>query len=78
MVVGKIIELRIIPILELHIVKVDIGTEYRMCMWCPQLFEGAVVPFAKLGGRVGDLEIKEVSIAGVVSRGMCCSKRNWE
>lgn len=76
-VVGKIIEINDHPnSKKLHLVKVDIGSEVVECVCgAPNVFVGAVVPFAKLGGRVGDLEIKEVPIAGVVSRGMCCSEK---
>ena len=50
---------------KLHLVTVDIGTDkIEMCLWSPNIFVGAIVPFAKLGGQVGDLEIKEVEIAG--------------
>ena len=76
-VVGRIIEINDHPNSQkLHLVKVDIGSEVvEVVCGAPNVFVGAVVPFAKLGGRVGDLEIKEVPIAGVVSRGMCCSEK---
>jgi len=76
-VVGKIVEIREHPnSKKLHLVKVDIGTEVVDCVCgAPNIFVGAVVPFAKLGGRVGELEIKETKIAGEVSRGMCCSEK---
>lgn len=76
-VVGKIIEINNHPnSKKLHIVKVDIGSDVvEVVCGAPNVFVGAVVPFAKLGGRVGDLEIKEVPIAGVVSAGMCCSEK---
>lgn len=76
-VVGKIVEIADHPnSKKLHLVKVDIGSEIVDCVCgAPNVFVGAVVPFAKLGGRVGDLEIKEAQIAGVVSHGMCCSEK---
>ncbi|MDF2539221.1 MAG: hypothetical protein K0S76_2242, partial [Herbinix sp.] len=76
-VVGKIIEINDHPnSKKLHLVKVDIGSEVVACVCgAPNVFVGAVVPFAKLGGQVGDLEIKEAFIAGVVSHGMCCSEK---
>jgi len=76
-VVGKIVEIKDHPnSKKLHLIKVDIGSEIVECVCgAPNIFVGAVVPFAKLGGRVGDLEVKEVPIAGVVSRGMCCSEK---
>lgn len=76
-VVGKIVEVKDHPnSKKLHLVKVDIGSEIVDCVCgAPNVFVGAVVPFAKLGGQVGDLEIKEVKIAGEISRGMCCSEK---
>lgn len=76
-VVGKIIEIQDHPnSKKLHLVKVDIGSEIiEVVCGAPNVFVGAVIPFAKLGGRVGELEIKEVPIAGVVSKGMCCSEK---
>lgn len=76
-VVGKIIEINDHPnSKKLHLVKVDIGTEViEVVCGAPNVFVGAMIPFAKLGGRVGDLDIKEVPIAGVVSGGMCCSEK---
>lgn len=76
-VVGKIIEISDHPNSKrLHLVKVDIGTEVVGCVCgAPNVFVGAIVPFAKLGGQVGDLEIKEAKIAGETSHGMCCSEK---
>ncbi len=76
-VVGKIIEINDHPnSKKLHLVKVDIGTEVVGCVCgAPNVFVGAVVPFARLGGQVGDLEIKEAKIAGETSHGMCCSEK---
>jgi len=76
-VVGKIIEINDHPnSKKLHLVKVDIGSEVIGCVCgAPNVFVGAVVPFAKIGGQVGDLEIMEAKIAGEVSRGMCCSEK---
>lgn len=76
-VVGKITEVKEHPnSKKLHLVKVDIGTEIVDCVCgAPNVFEGAVVPFAKLGGQVGELEIREAKIAGETSRGMCCSEK---
>ncbi len=76
-VVGKIIEIKDHPnSKKLHLLKVDIGTEVVGCVCgAPNVFVGAIVPFAKLGGQVGDLEIKEATIAGEISHGMCCSEK---
>jgi phenylalanyl-tRNA synthetase beta chain len=76
-VVGKIIEINDHPnSKKLHLVKVDIGKEIVSCVCgAPNVFVGAVVPFATLGGQVGELEIKEATIAGEISHGMCCSEK---
>lgn len=76
-VVGKIIEIENHPnSKKLHLVKVDIGREIVDCVCgAPNVFIGAVVPFATLGGQVGELEIKEAKIAGEISHGMCCSEK---
>ena len=76
-VVGKIVEIKDHPnSKKLHLVKVDIGSEVVDCVCgAPNVFVGAVVPFAKLGGQVGELKIEEVKIAGVPSCGMCCSEK---
>jgi phenylalanyl-tRNA synthetase beta chain len=76
-VVGKIIEIKDHPnSKKLHLVKVDIGTEVVDCVCgAPNVFVGAIVPFATIGGQVGDLEIKEAKIAGETSHGMCCSEK---
>jgi phenylalanyl-tRNA synthetase beta chain len=76
-VVGKIIEIKDHPnSKKLHLVKVDIGREIVDCVCgAPNVFVGAVVPFATVGGQVGELEIKEAKIAGEISRGMCCSAK---
>ncbi len=75
-VVGKIIEIHDHPnSKKLHLLKLDIGSEIASCVCgAPNVFVGAIVPFAKLGGQVGDLEIKEAKVAGEVSYGMCCSE----
>ncbi|HBI73323.1 MAG TPA: phenylalanine--tRNA ligase subunit beta, partial [Lachnospiraceae bacterium] len=51
-VVGKIVEIKDHPnSKKLHLVKVDIGSEVVDCVCgAPNIFVGAVVPFAKLGG----------------------------
>ncbi len=76
-VIGKIIEINDHPnSKKLHLVKVDIGREVVDCVCgAPNVFVGAVVPFATLGGQVGELEIKEAKIAGEISHGMCCSEK---
>lgn len=61
---------------KLHLLKVDTGKEVVDCVCgAPNVFEGAYVAFATLGGQVGELEIKEAMIAGEKSCGMCCSEK---
>lgn len=76
-VVGKIVDIQDHPnSKKLHLVKVDVGTEVVDCVCgAPNVFVGAIVPFAKVGGQVGELVINEVKIAGETSRGMCCSEK---
>jgi phenylalanyl-tRNA synthetase beta chain len=76
-VVGRIIEIQDHPnSRKLHLVKVDIGKKVVDCVCgAPNVFVGAVVPFATLGGQVGELEIKEATIADKISCGMCCSEK---
>jgi phenylalanyl-tRNA synthetase beta chain len=76
-VIGKLVEIMEHPnSKKLHLVKVDIGSEIVDCVCgAPNIFVGAVVPFAKTGGKVSGIEIKEAMIAGVPSRGMCCSEK---
>jgi phenylalanyl-tRNA synthetase beta chain len=76
-VVGKIIEVNPHPnSKKLHLLKVDTGSEIVDCVCgASNVFKGAIVPFAKLGGQVGDMEIQEAKIAGKISSGMCCSEK---
>lgn len=76
-VVGRIIEVEKHPeSKKLHLLKVDTGTEIVDCVCgAPNVAEGLMVPFAKVGGQVGELEINEVKIAGYTSLGMCCSEK---
>jgi len=76
-VVGKVISMENHPnSKKLHLLKVDIGREVVDCVCgAPNVYEGAIVCFATLGGQVGELEILEAQIAGYASRGMCCSAK---
>lgn len=76
-IVAKILEVKAHPnSKKLHLLKVDTGTEVVDCVCgAPNVREGMIVPFAKLGGQVGELVIKEVEIAGERSCGMCCSEK---
>ncbi|SFR64959.1 phenylalanine--tRNA ligase subunit beta [Anaeromicropila populeti] len=76
-VVGEILEIADHPkSKKLHLLKVNVGDEIVDCVCgAPNVFVGAYVPFAKVGGMVGTLEIKSAEIAGCLSNGMCCSEK---
>ena len=62
---------------KLHILKIDTGSDTLTDCVCgaPNAREGLIVAFATVGGRVGELEIKPITLAGYPSNGMCCSKK---
>ena len=60
---------------KLHLLQVDTGRGVVDCVCgAPNVREGMVVPFACAGGRVCAGEIRETTIAGYPSVGMCCSE----
>ena len=76
-VVGEILSVKKHPAADnLNLIKVNTGDEIVDCVCgTPNVMEGMYVPFAKIGGQVGDLLIKEVILAGEKSCGMCCSEK---
>ncbi|WMJ88126.1 phenylalanine--tRNA ligase subunit beta [Anaerocolumna sp. MB42-C2] len=76
-VVGEILSVKEHPgANKLHLLKVNTGDEIVDCVCgAPGVTAGMYVPFAKIGGQVGDLLIKEVILAGERSCGMCCSEK---
>ncbi|MCR5332077.1 MAG: phenylalanine--tRNA ligase subunit beta [Lachnospiraceae bacterium] len=76
-VVGKILSVEAHPnSKKLHLLKVDNGTEVvDVVCGAPNVFEGALVAFAKAGGSVCGNPINEAQIAGYTSCGMCCSEK---
>ncbi|MCR5768814.1 MAG: phenylalanine--tRNA ligase subunit beta [Lachnospiraceae bacterium] len=76
-VVGKIMSVENHPnSKKLHLLKVDNGTEIvDVVCGAPNVFEGALVAFAKAGGSVCGTPINEAEIAGYKSFGMCCSEK---
>ncbi len=60
---------------SLQVCEVDIGEEKLVQVVCgaKNIFEGMYAPFAKLGGYVGDMEIKPIKLRGIDSNGMLCS-----
>ncbi|MBN2102457.1 phenylalanine--tRNA ligase subunit beta [bacterium] len=76
-VVGYVISVKKHPNADkLSVCQVDIGSE-KLSVVCgaPNVREGILVPVVKTGGHVGEMNVKEVKIRGVVSRGMICSER---
>ena len=61
---------------KLHLVTLNLGGTEQTCVCgAPNVRVGMRVPFAPLGASVVGMVIGEASIAGVVSRGMCCSAK---
>ncbi|MDO4852780.1 MAG: phenylalanine--tRNA ligase subunit beta [Clostridia bacterium] len=59
---------------KLHLVTVNLGDREDHCVCgAPNVREGMRIPFAPFGASVVGMTIGEATIAGVVSRGMCCS-----
>lgn len=59
---------------KLKVLKVDVGSDVLdIVCGAPNANEGAVVPVALMGGKVGDLNISKAKVAGIDSYGMCCS-----
>lgn len=62
---------------KLHLLKVDIGENELVDVVCgaPNVRVGMKTAFAKLGARLGDIEIAPRPLAGYMSNGMCCSEK---
>ena len=62
---------------KLHLLKVDIGEEELVDVVCgaPNVRVGMKTAFAKLGAKIGDIEIAPRKLAGYTSNGMCCSEK---
>ena len=59
---------------KLHLLELDLGERTDRCVCgAPNVRVGMRVPFAPFGASVVGMTIGEATIAGVVSRGMCCS-----
>lgn len=76
-VIGKVLSMEPHPeSKKLHLLKVDHGTGVVDCVCgAPNVFQGALVAFAKCGGSVKGMEIGEAMVAGYQSLGMCCSEK---
>ena len=61
---------------KLNLCRVTDGVqEYQVVCGAPNVAEGQIVPFAKIGAVLGDIKIKEVKLRGIDSFGMICSER---
>ncbi len=60
---------------KLHLLRVNTGQGIVDCVCgAPNVREGMLVAFAKAGGCVQGMEIREATVAGYPSSGMCCSE----
>ncbi len=61
---------------KLHLLKVDTGNAILdVVCGAPNVREGMITAFAKIGAVVKGLNIDKATVAGVVSYGMCCSEK---
>lgn len=61
---------------KLHILKIDTGKAILdVVCGAPNVREGMITAFAKIGANVKGVKIDKAKIAGVVSYGMCCSEK---
>lgn len=61
---------------KLHLLKVDAGDGELTDVVCgaPNVRVGLKTAFAKVGAKIGDIEIAPRKLAGFISNGMCCSE----
>lgn len=62
---------------KLHLLKVDAGEDELVDVVCgaPNVKVGMKTAFAKVGAKIGEIEIAPRKLAGYVSNGMCCSEK---
>ena len=62
---------------KLHLLKVDAGDGALTDVVCgaPNVKVGMKTAFAKVGAKIGEIEITPRPVAGVTSYGMCCSEK---
>ena len=62
---------------KLHLLKVDIGEAELVDVVCgaPNVRVGMKTAFAKVGAKLGEIEIAPRPLAGFMSNGMCCSEK---
>ena len=76
-VVGEIIMCEDHPDSDhLHVLKVDAGDKvYDVVCGAPNARTGLKTAFVKVGGQVGEMEIRPAKLRGIESFGMCCSAK---
>ena len=62
---------------KLHLLKVDAGEGELVDVVCgaPNVRVGMKTAFAKIGAKIGEIEITPRKLAGYTSNGMCCSEK---
>ena len=62
---------------KLHLLKVDAGESELTDVVCgaPNVRVGMKTAFAKVGAKIGEIEITPRPLAGYMSCGMCCSEK---
>ena len=62
---------------KLHLLKVDAGDGELTDVVCgaPNVRVGMKTAFAKVGAKIGEIEITPRKLAGYTSNGMCCSEK---
>ena len=61
---------------KLHLLKVDTGKAILdVVCGAPNVREGMITAFAKIGAHVNGMDIEKAKVAGVYSYGMCCSEK---
>ena len=62
---------------KLHLLKVDAGESELPDVVCgaPNVRVGMKTAFAKVGAKIGEIEIAPRKLAGYLSNGMCCSEK---
>ncbi len=62
---------------KLHLLKVDAGSDELIDVVCgaPNVRVGMKTAFAKVGAKIGEIEIAPRPLAGHMSYGMCCSEK---
>lgn len=60
---------------KLSLLTVDADKNYSVVCGAPNVREGMIVPFAKVGATLPGITIGEAIVAGVKSEGMCCSAK---